>query len=211
MVLIPAGEFLMGSNDTGPQKDNYLAYPEHKVDLKAYWIDKYEVTNLQFLDFTTQKKYSSKDGAKWRLFFTPDTAMAPVVSISWNDAEAFCKSQGKRLPTEEEWEKAARGTDGRRYPWGNEWIDNKANTHETGNSKPVNIGQFEDASPFGVHDTLGNVQEWTGSYFNAYKGNPKPNEKMGTKIRVLRGLATNYYREERPYMGTIRMAGGVHL
>lgn len=195
MVFIPAGEFIMGSNDTGTTKDIYLAYPEHKVKLPAYWIDKYEVTFLQFQDFSIKNKYigeGAKAGKDWRLFMTPETALYPIVGISWNDANAYCKSQGKRLPTEAEWEKAGRGTDGRRYPWGNEWEDGRANTHEAGNAKAVQIGQFNDVSPFGVHDMLGNVQEWTDSWFPAYPGNPQPHPKMGTKIRSVRGLASGF-------------------
>ncbi len=190
MVFIPAGEFIMGTNI----KDS-IAYPEHKVNLPAFWIDKYEVTNSQFLDFSIKERYTgegAKEGKDWRLFFTPEKGLYPVVYITWNDAAAYCKSVGKRLPTEEEWEKAARGKDGRVYPWGNDWGEKRANTYEFGPSKPVAIAQFDDISPYGVHDMLGNVQEWTSSWFASYKGNPKKDPYSGQRLRVVRGLSSRY-------------------
>jgi formylglycine-generating enzyme required for sulfatase activity len=195
MVLIPAGEFIMGSNDRGPENDKYWAYPEHKVKLPAYWIDQYEVTNLQFQEFSVKTGYigeGAKENKDWRLFATPDQALFPVQSITWNDANEYCKSVGRRLPTEEEWEKAARGTDGRRYPWGNEWDPNRTNTYEGSTKKPVAVGKSNDVSPFGVNDTLGNVQEWTSTWYNAYPGNPKEDSNYGKKFRVLRGLSVNH-------------------
>ena len=191
MVFIPAGEFIMGTNN----KDS-IAYPEHKVYLPAFWIDKYEVTNSQFLEFSINEGYTgegAKEGRDWRLFLTPDKGLFPVVYITWNDAAAYCKSVGKRLPTEEEWEKAARGTDGRVYPWGNEWGEKRVNTYEFGPSKPTAIGQFgDDVSPYGVYDMLGNVQEWTASWYMTYKGNPKKDPNSGQKFRVVRGLSSRY-------------------
>ena len=190
MVLIPEGDFILGSDDK-----NSIAYPKQTLNLPAFWIDKYEVTNSEFLDFSIKTGYQgegAKEGKDWRLFVTPEKARFPVVYITWNDATAYCKSLGKRLPTEEEWEKAARGTDGRTYPWGNEWVDNRSNTYEAGLAKPAAIGQFDDVSPFGVHDMLGNVQEWTGSWYTTYKGNPKKDPKSGHTLRVVRGLSARY-------------------
>ena len=193
MVFIPAGDFIMGSDD--PKS---VSYPKHTVNLPAFWIDKWEVTNADFLDFSLKTGYQgegAKEGKDWRIFFTPATpekAKLPVVYITWNDAAEYCKSLGKRLPTEEEWEKAARGTDGRTYPWGNEWINNRSNTYEAGITKPAEIGMFEDVSPYGVHDMLGNVQEWTNSWYVTYKGNPKQDPKSGKTLRIVRGLAANH-------------------
>jgi|WetSurMetagenome_2_1015567.scaffolds.fasta_scaffold273222_1 formylglycine-generating enzyme required for sulfatase activity len=190
MALIPAGEFVLGSEDKAS-----ISYPKQKVNLPAYWIDKYEVTNMEFLDYSLKTGYvgeGAKEGKDWRLFFTPATpekAKLPVVYISWNDANTYCKSAGKRLPTEEEWEKAARGADGGKYPWGNEWISGRANTSEAGRSKPVPVGEYEDVSVYGVHDMLGNVREWTGSWFVNYKGTLKKDPHSGNQWRVLRGLS----------------------
>lgn len=191
MVLIPAGEFIMGSN----AKESPQANPEHKVYLPAFWIDKYEVSNYEFLEFSINNRYTgegAKEGRDWRLFATPDKALNPVVYITWKDAEAYCKSKGKRLPTEEEWEKAARGPNGFGYPWGNEWAEGRANTYEAGLGKPADIGQFDDVSPYGVHDMLGNVQEWTASWYKTYKGNPKKDPNSGEQFKVVRGLSSRY-------------------
>jgi formylglycine-generating enzyme required for sulfatase activity len=188
MVFVPAGEFIMGTND---KKSN--AYPEHKVNLPAYWIDKYEVTNYEFMQFSIKNSYAgegAKEGKDWRLFATQDKGNVPVVYITWNDAQAYCKAQGKRLPTEEEWEKAARGPNGNAYPWGNEWKDGASNTYDAGLVKAVDVGQFSgDVSVFGAFDMLGNVQEWTDSKYSTYAGNPK---KESQPWRVVRGLSNRY-------------------
>ncbi len=191
MVLIPAGEFVFGTKE----KDS-TAFPEQKVNLPAFWIDKYEVTNKQFLDFCIEKSYSgegAKEGKDWRQFLTKDTVLHPVVYITWNDADAYCKAQGKRLPTEVEWEKAARGTDGRRYPWGDKWETGKSNTYETGTRNTVAVGSAGDVSPYGVNDMLGNVQEWTDSWYKPYKGNAKKDENFGERFRVVRGASRVIY------------------
>ena len=188
-VLIPAGEAIIG---TDSDKES-LTYPQHKVNVPAFWIDKYEVTNMQFLDFAINNKYEgegAKEGKNWRIYATPDNALVPVQLVTWNDANAYCKASGERLPTEEEWEKAARGPDGKAYPWGNDWVEGRSNTAEANNLKPVPIGKYDDVSQYGVHDMLGNVREWTGSYFSYYPGNPK--KETPNKFRVVRGLSPNH-------------------
>ena len=191
MVLIPAGEFVFGSNDK-----EKTSKPEQKVNLPAFWMDKYEVTNAEFLDFAIKTGYQGEgaaEGKDWRQFFTADKAKFPVVFITWNDALTYCKSLGKRLPTEEEWEKAARGPNGFRYPWGNTWEAGRSNTFESGLREPTGIAQFEDVSPYGVYDMLGNVQEWTGSWYKAYKGNTQPDTNFGERYRVVRGASSRIY------------------
>jgi len=197
MVLIPAGEFIFGTSD----KDFPTAHPQQKMNLPAFWIDKYEVTNSEFLDFAIKTGYSgegTKEGKDWRAFFTPDKARNPVIYITWNDAVAYCKSLEKRLPTEVEWEKAARGTDGRRFPWGDKWEPNRSNTFEAGLRNTAEIGKFEDVSPYGVHDMLGNVQEWTSSWYEPYKGNSYKDENFGRRFRVLRGASNYHYGARFP-------------
>jgi formylglycine-generating enzyme required for sulfatase activity len=193
MVYVQAGDFIMGTDSKDPL--DALANPQHKVNLPAFYIDRYEITNNQFLDFSIKTSYEAegiKEGKDWHLFFAPEKGLFPVVYITWKDASEYCKSIGKRLPTEEEWEKAARGPNGNAYPWGNEWMDGKSNTAEAGFRNPGAIGQFEDTSFYGVHDMLGNVQEWTGSWYSTYKGNPKKDPKSGEKYRVARGLSSRF-------------------
>jgi len=158
MVFIPAGEFIMGSNNKTDEDAN--AFPEHKVKLSAFWMDKYEVTNLEFMEFSVKNNYPGEGAAKgydWRSYFSAGKENVPVMYITWNDASEYCKANGKRLPTEQEWEYAARGPNGNRYPWGDEWEVGWTNTTEVGR-EAVDIGRFaEDVSYFGVHDMLGNV------------------------------------------------------
>jgi len=187
MVLIPGGDFVFGDND----KDS-AAFPQQTISLPAFWIDKYEVTNSQYLDFSIKGEYMS-EGKDWRLFFTPEKANYPVLNITWDDAVAFCKWAGKRLPNEMEWEKAARGTDGRRYPWGDNWDSSLTNTFEAGMRSPVQVATYRDVSPYGVFDMLGNVQEWTDSWYVAYKGNSKKDQNFGERFRVVRGGSSNIY------------------
>ena len=192
MVLVPAGEFIFGDKDKESS-----AFPEQKINLPAFWIDKYEVTNAEYLDFSIKSGYSS-EGQNWRLHFTAQKANYPVMNITWNDAVAYCKAAGRRLLTEEEWEKAARGTDGRRYPWGEKWEAGRSNTFEAGLRDAVEIARFEDVSPYGVYDLLGNVQEWTSSWYKAYKGNPKKSTDFGERYRVVRGLSHSIYGSKSP-------------
>jgi formylglycine-generating enzyme required for sulfatase activity len=192
MVLIPAGEFIMGSSEDkgGP------AAPQQKLSLPAFWIDKFEVTNADFLDFAIKTGYQgegAKEGKDWRQFFTPDKAKYPVVYITWNDATAYCKAQGKRLPTEQEWEKAARGGNGGRYPWGEKWDSTLANTYEAGMRQPIAVGTYKDVSPYGVRDMMGNVQEWTGSWYQPYKGSTRKDQFFGERYRVVRGGGSRMY------------------
>lgn len=125
--------------------------------------------------------------------FPAGKADHPVTFVSWHDAKAYCAWAGKRLPTDEEWEKAARGTDGRMFPWGNQFDINKVNSpvrwgqlKVEGDTTPV--GAFpEGASPYGLHDVSGNVWEWTDSWYRAYPGNKKPSENYGEQYKTLKG------------------------
>jgi len=132
MVMIPAGEFLMGSPDDGVSYDDER--PQRKVFVGSFRIDRHEVTNARYKQFvdTTGQPAPSHQKPKLTLWVhsapLPGSEQYPVVNVSWEDADAYCRWQGKRLPTEAEWEKAARGTDGRRYPWGNDWVFTRANS-----------------------------------------------------------------------------------
>jgi formylglycine-generating enzyme len=191
MVSIPAGPFIRGTNAGG-----FDEQPQRTLVLGAFAIDRYEVTNFQYQQFvaaTGHRKSGpparyAKNMAKMR---GPNQ---PVVYVSWEDAEAYCRWKGKRLPTEAEWEKAMRGTDGRLWPWGNEEQANGANWArvQDGHDVAASVGSFKtDRSPYGVMDGAGNVMEWVEDWYseNYYKGAPDqnpPSPEYGV-FRVLRG------------------------
>ncbi|NOZ53720.1 MAG: formylglycine-generating enzyme family protein [Gammaproteobacteria bacterium] len=187
MVLIPAGEFIMGSDARLPDEG-----PQYTVDLPAYYIDIYEVTNLQYEKFNNETKRRSPRHFRNRTF--PEGKVDhPVTYVSWEDANAYCQWAGKRLPTDKEWEKAARGNDARIFPWGNVFDVKKANTPlrwqqvaAFGDTTPV--GAFADGvSVFGLYDMSGNVWEWTASWYKAYPGNKVPSESYGEFYKTLKG------------------------
>jgi len=179
MVLIPAGPVTIGQDGDRPKNG-----PAHEVDLPAYEIDRFEVTNEEFARFveaTGYVTYAEQNSAKnWRDAFEAKRPAGgeryPVVYVTWDDANAYCEWAGKRLPDEAEWEKAARGEDGRIYPWGNDFpgdaeVNQFGNFKETGLRSTFQVGAFEKgASPFGLYDLAGNVSEWTASYYLAYPG-----------------------------------------
>ena len=112
---------------------------------------------------------------------------APVRIVTWTKAQEYCQAMGKRLPTEAEWEKAARGTDGREYPWGNEWHPDYANVGQN-EQDLMPVGSYEQGkSPYGVYDMAGNVMEWTADWFEAYPGAEYKSPNYGHKRRVVRG------------------------
>lgn len=182
MIYIPAGEFTMGSNEWWPK-----CQPEHKRVLNAFYIDRFEVTNKRYMRFVNAAKKAPP--ANWiNGKYPKGRAGHPVVFVSWYDANDFCKWEGKRLPTEAEWEKAARGTDKRTFPWGDKFDAKKGNTPQYGKNDTMPVGSFENGkSPYGVYDMAGNVWEWTDDWFKPYPGNTHPDENYGEKYKVLRG------------------------
>jgi sulfatase modifying factor 1 len=208
MVYIPAGEFTMGHDD------NYDTKPVRRINLPAFSIDKYEVTNKRykrFIDATGHKVPWSQDPAAapyswdWQKRMYPEgKGDDPVVLVSWEDAKAFCAWAGKSLPSEAQWEKAARGANGNIYPWGATWADRKTNTSESAMRQTAPVGTFkEDVSPYGVYDLAGNVSEWVEEWFAPYPGNPIISYEEKQKYRVLRGgswdyahsIASGYHRQ----------------
>ncbi|WP_447972375.1 formylglycine-generating enzyme family protein [Nitrospira sp. Kam-Ns4a] len=198
MVPVPAGWFLMGSDprqdpDAGPQEQ-----PQHWVYLDAFEIDRFEVTNVHYLRFVLAT------GAAWLPYWTGEgfpevRAWHPVIGVSWYEADAYCRWVGKRLPTEAEWEKAARGVDGRRFPWGNQpagW--GRSNIAHAGTKRGLrypplaNVNRYErGVSPYGVYQMAGNVAEWVADWFDPayYRHSPISNPRgpaQGTD-RVVRG------------------------
>ena len=187
MVRIPAGEFLMGSTDSNQSDEK----PQHSVTLSDYLIGKYDVTNTQYA------AYAQAKGLNWSMPAGKENH--PVVSVNWDDAVAFCAwaaqvtGRNVKLPTEAQWEKAARGTDGRVYPWGNEAPDNTRANFNTGGTSPV--GTYPTGkSPYGALDMAGNVWQWTSSLYKPYPYNPNDGrEDQGSReTRVLRGGSWSY-------------------
>jgi len=167
-VLIPAGEFIMGTEQQAPPE---LAVPQHTIDLQAYSIDVYEVTLGEWIKFITEADFQSE--GNWRQYYSIGKEDHPVSNVTWEDAKAYCEWAGKRLPTEQEWEKAARGPDGNRYPWGDVWDARSSNSSEMGMRNTMEVGETEaDKSPYGLYDMMGNTQEWTSEKLTPYPDSP---------------------------------------
>lgn len=160
-VIVPEGEFIMGS-DIGAEDE----IPEKRIFLKAFYIDKFEVTNDAYRQFIQETKH--REPKNWMAYgYKEEEKDYPVIFVDYNDASGYCKWRGKRLPTEEEWEKAARGIDGRIYPWGNEFYASKANTSLSSIVGTIKTGMYEEGkSPYGAYDMAGNVWEWTASNYS---------------------------------------------
>ncbi|VAX09099.1 hypothetical protein MNBD_GAMMA26-2285 [hydrothermal vent metagenome] len=194
MVLVPAGEFIMGTNDWWPKSG-----PEHSRHLPDYYMDKYEVTNAKYEKFVAATSHRLpdhwvKNGNK----IPADQEEFPITFVSWQDAVDYCEWEGKRLPSEFEWEKAARGTDGRVFPWGDEFDKDKGNTPQHGHGKSMKVGSFDSGvSPYGLYDMVGNVFEWTSSWYRSYPGNTHNDPNEGETYRVVKGGSwydCTYYR-----------------
>lgn len=201
MILIPAGSFTMGSNEGLPNER-----PEHTVTLDAYFIDQYEVTMALYRNFLDSGKHDAPP--TWDDEAATTVGDRPAVGMKWADADAYCKSSGKRLPTEAEWEKAARGTDGRRYPWGHMqpfvdianynrglWVSEAITLVAVTSGlegMSVRHGLKEGGkSPYGLSHMAGNAAEWVADWYEReyYQKSPEKNPtgpSQGDK-RVLRG------------------------
>ena len=202
MIFIPAGPFLMG-RDRGQSEEA----PAHRVTLPAFRIDRLEATNEEIATFLNAKGLKSPEGQDYydaddndaRIHrvvgrFTPDPGYErhPAVEVSWFGARDYCAWRGKRLPTEAEWEKAARGTDGRLYPWGNEPPDPARAVYGRRYNDTLPVGSKpRGASPYGVEDMAGSLWEWTASQHRSYPYDPKDGRETSDprSTRVIRGGA----------------------
>ena len=179
MVLIPEGEFTLGVPSDGKiiqfMSDETLslnAQPAQKVYLNSFLIDQYEITYKAFRNFKPNLEYKIKDFRE------------PIRGVSWYEADAYCLSQGKRLPTEIEWEKAARGIDGRLFVWGSKFNKTYANFGKR--VQPVGL-VVKDTSIYGLSDMNGNVSEWTANWYQPYPNSKYKDKFFGKHMKVLRG------------------------
>jgi formylglycine-generating enzyme required for sulfatase activity len=191
-VYVPAGEFIMGSSDIEAKItiEGGRAYPEipvHTVYLDGYWIDKYEVTTSQYALCVEaggcRAPYLSSSETRPKYYGNPEYADYPVIWVSWFMSNEYCQWAGRRLPTEAEWEKASRGTEGAKYPWGNDEVSGeRANFCDINCERTIANGKFDDGygdtapigsypagvSPYGALDMSGNVWEWTSTLIQDY-------------------------------------------
>ena len=232
MVFVPAGPFTMGSTDAeidavrAAHDIDRVMYeaevPQRTVDLPAFFLDRHEVTQEDYARFVaaTGREAPSVD-KDWATLYNwgdgkPPAGLEqhPVVLVSFEDAEAYCQWAGKALPSEAQWEKAARGDDGRAYPWGSDWVSARLNSAQTWSAAPLEgnkawlswwestyknelrgrvvttkpVGSYpEGASPYGALDMAGNVFEWTRDWYDAYPGSTYQNPEFGEQFRVIRG------------------------
>jgi formylglycine-generating enzyme required for sulfatase activity len=202
MVRIPRGEAIFGTGPEDPYfKENSTdrEKPQFKADIPEFYIGVYAVTNEQYFKFVKETGHRPPDRATWgdpvwkNGMFPEKKAKHPVVCVSWYDARAYCKWAGLSLPTELQWEKAARGSDGRIYPWGNKWDQNKLrNLNNAGSETTCAVDEYpRGASPFGVFNMSGNVWEWCEDWYQndvyeRYARKDLTLPKNG-KTKVLRG------------------------
>ena len=192
MAVIPAGEFRMGVDGMIGLEDER---PRHKVWLDAYSMDLYEVTVARYTRFLAAT--NREPPSYWETVKLAEHGDRPVIGVSWDDAEAYCRWAGKRLPTEAEWEKAARGTDERNYPWGNQKPTSDLANYALGARFSYSqvlrpVGTYEKSkSPYGLFDMGGNVWEWTQDWYDgAYYGKSPEKNPTGPEqgqFKVLRG------------------------
>jgi len=205
MVEIPAGAFLMGSPEGQGEPDER---PQHEVTLSGFLIDKTEVTWRQYQIYASANNKRLPPGPVWGIFEN-----YPISFILPREAEAFCRWAGGRLPTEAEWEKAARGIDGRNYPWGDKWDATRCNSISGGMHRPEAVGAFPSCiSPYGALDMAGSMWEWTSGHYAAYSPDGSDNgknrdENAARSLQTMRGgawmnqsgwLRTAYRHERSP-------------
>ena len=200
MVLVPAGEFIMGTNKTDDEKTHLKIgavkplfldqHPTRKIFLDSYYIDKYEVTNEEYKKFLDLSGYDELPGHWKNGSYSEGKDRYPVTHVTWREALTYALWAQKSLPTETQWEKAARGVDGRIYPWGDHYEKGMSNMDIDGARDLVEVGTYpRDISPYKAYDLGGNVMEWTMDWYQAYPGSTYKNPRYGKTLKVLRGNA----------------------
>jgi formylglycine-generating enzyme required for sulfatase activity len=195
LLYVPAGEFTMGSNDGSDDEK-----PVHTVNLDAYWIDQTEVTNAMYAKCVEagacQPPSHTDSSTRSSYYDNSDFDDYPVIHVDWNQAGSYCEWAGRRLPTEAEWEKAARGADARTYPWGNndptaDLLNFNGNVGDT-----TKVGKYPGgAGPYGAYDMAGNVWEWVNDWYDSlyyeHSSSLNPTGSSTGEYRVLRGSSWN--------------------
>ncbi|HEY0426667.1 MAG TPA: bifunctional serine/threonine-protein kinase/formylglycine-generating enzyme family protein [Pyrinomonadaceae bacterium] len=200
MVYVEGAGFTMGVDNA--DKADVAEMPAHQATVKSFFMDKYEVTREDYAKCVDAGKCTAPGLWKGNKY-QDGTAKFPVVGVNFEQASDYAKWAGKRLPTEEEWEFAARGADKRAFPWGKTWESGKANANGAGKDFSE-VGKFSGTSPFGVYDMVGNAWEWTSSEFKAYpNGSLPPNQPKGD-LRVIRGGS---YESTPQYASTTYRSG----
>jgi formylglycine-generating enzyme required for sulfatase activity len=190
LVYVPESEFMMGSDSYYPDEK-----PIHKVNLDAFWIDQTEVTNAMYAECMAADKCRAPSIANH--FRNPDYGNHPVVYVDWNKANTYCSWAGRELPSEAQWEKAARGTDARIYPWGNDTPNDTLLNYNQKVSDTIKVSSYETGkSIYGAYDMAGNVWEWVNDWYSEsyYQISPSSNP-LGPNFgqyRLVRGGAWNY-------------------
>jgi len=195
LLYVPAGEFKMGANGGWIEES-----PVHTVYLDAFWIDKTEVTvRMYYLCVQAgvcPEPAEKTSSARSSYYGNADFDNYPVIKVRWSWAQTYCEWAGRRLPTEAEWEKAARGTDRRNYPWGSDAPNNNLLNYNNEVGDTTEVGKYPDgASPYGVLDMAGNVSEWVADWYSetyyAISSDANPLGPSSGQRRVLRGGAWN--------------------
>jgi formylglycine-generating enzyme required for sulfatase activity len=197
MVCVPAGEFLMGSPDADKYADN-AEKPRHSVYLDSFWIDRTEVTNAMYAlcvqAGVCRQHTKTHSDTRGKYYGNPQYDDYPVIYVDWDDANAYCQWAGRQLPSEAQWEKAARGTDGRIYPWGSAEPNSSLLNFDRIKGDTTAVGSYPSgASPYGALDMAGNVWEWVAdwfddNYYSVYPTDDWPHNPDGPEIGVVRGL-----------------------
>jgi formylglycine-generating enzyme required for sulfatase activity len=199
MVWVPEGPFLMGSNQTYAGEG-----PERTVGLDGFWIYRHTVTVAQYRKFCAATQHPMPPEPDWGWH-----PKHPIVHVSWDDALAYCRWAGVRLPTEAQWEKAARGTDGRIYPWGAVWNEQNCRCGARDGAGPVAVGDCGGGvSPYGVYNMAGNVSEWCVDWYDAkYYGRAPNRNPLGPPAGFLRVHRGGSWKDEKDLVTTLHRRG----
>jgi serine/threonine-protein kinase len=209
LVCVPAGEFQMGSTDAD-KSASPNEKPQHTVYLDAYWIDQTEVTSAMCAAFLNQKGNQTEAGSSWYYYTygkmvqvngiwktTPGFDQHPETGMNWFGAKAYCAWAGRQLPSEAQWEKAARGTDNRLYPWGNQLPNNTLANYQEARGNTTAVKSYESGkNSYGLYDMAGNVSEWVEdwygeTYYQSQSTWRNPTGPVDGGVRIMRGGGYN--------------------